>query len=192
MSKGNSFLGGLKKSTRITVISCSLFVIFTVIIMVFFVLFPITPSEKVIAGFGRESVANNNQSVTTTAVTTTNEFIVTQSFATTTTGRTTSHKDYTITVTKGSGFYVNNVIPTGVSPYEVWTYTPTTTTIASGIETASEPSTGETGEIPSSATGEEPIYVPEPTEAYIPPVEEPVIYDEGGDAGSGETADYAY
>ena len=123
MSKGKSYFGRLKKSTKITVISCGLFVAVTMGVLLFFVMNPITPSEKVIAGFGRENISRrNNQTTevtTTTAMTTTAmEDIIVSKAATTTAAETTTHVDYTITVTSGSGFYVNNVIPTGVSPYE--------------------------------------------------------------------------
>ena len=127
MSK--SYFSKLKKSTRITVISCGAFVGITMIILIFFVLNPITPSEKVIAGFGRENISRNNKTtdITTTAVTTTAlEDVVVTKVSTTTTAPTTTHTDFTITVTSGSGFYVDNVIPTGASPYEAG-FAPTTT-----------------------------------------------------------------
>ena len=133
MSKGKSYFGRLKKSTKITVISCGCFVGLTMIILLFFVMNPITPSEKVIAGFGRENISRHNQQtteITTTTITTTAmEDIIVSKAATTTTAATTTHVDYTITVTSGSGFYVNNVIPTGVSPYEAGAAIVTTETV---------------------------------------------------------------
>ncbi len=131
MSKGKSYFSRLKKSTKITVISCGIFVGLTMVILLFFVMNPITPSEKVIAGFGRENISRHNSQsteITTTAVTTTamEDVIVSKATETTTTVSTT-HTDFTITVTSGSGFYVDNVIPTGVSPYEAGSV-PTTET----------------------------------------------------------------
>lgn len=130
MSKGKGYFGKLKKSTKITVISCGFFVGITMLVLLFFVMNPITPSEKVIAGFGRENISRHNQTteITTTAVTTTAmEDVIVSKAASTTTAETTTHTDFTITVTSGSGFYVNNVIPTGVSPYEAGSV-PTTET----------------------------------------------------------------
>lgn len=130
MSKKKSYFSGLKKSTKITVLSCGFFLLLTMIILIFFVMFPITPSEKVIAGLGRESISRSNRQttmVTTTAVTTTAmEDVVVSKAASTTTAETTTHKDFTITVTSGSGFYVSNTIPTG-EPYAAG-YVPTTET----------------------------------------------------------------
>lgn len=130
MSKKKSYFSGLKKSTKITVLSCGCFLILTMAILIFFVLFPITPSEKVIAGLGRESISRNNRQTTvvsTTAVTTTAmEDVVVSKAAATTTAATTSHKEFTINVTSGSGFYVSNTIPTG-EPYSAG-YVPTTET----------------------------------------------------------------
>ncbi len=130
MSKKKSYFSGLKKSTKITVLSCGCFLILTMAILIFFVLFPITPSEKVIAGLGRESISRSNRQTTvasTTAVTTTAmEDVVVSKAAATTTAATTSHKEFTINVTSGSGFYVSNTIPTG-EPYSAG-YVPTTET----------------------------------------------------------------
>ena len=60
MEKIKSLFGNLKKSTVITLISCGCFIALSFIILCFFIMFPITPSEKVMATFGRESVAKNN------------------------------------------------------------------------------------------------------------------------------------
>lgn len=142
MSKGNGFLGSLKKSTRITILSCSLFVLFTVAIMVFFVFFPITPSENVIAGFGRENVAKNNSPAVTTVTTAAEELVLTKASTTTTVSKyTTKHTNYVIIATTGEGFYVSNVIPTGVSPYDWGSYTATTST-TSAVESTSYEGTG--------------------------------------------------
>lgn len=159
MSKGNGFFSNLKKSTRMTIISCSCFVALTAIILSFFVMFPITPSEKFISSFGREGIYKEDGSeevVTTTVVTTTgNDIIVAKSTRTTTKPKTT-RTEFTITVTMGegfpSGFYVDNRIPTGVYPNE---YTPTTTTTADmsgGGFDDPQPTTDGGGDIPQPTT----------------------------------------
>ena len=56
MDKIKDFFGSLSKSTKITLISCGSFLLLTFIILLFFVLFPITPSERVILGLGREGI----------------------------------------------------------------------------------------------------------------------------------------
>ncbi len=167
MSKGNGFFGSLKKSTRITILSCSLFVLFTVAIMVFFVFFPITPSEKVIAGFGRENVAKNGSPTAVTTTTVPEELVLTKASTTTTASKyTTKHTDYTIRVTSGSGFYVSNVIPTGVSPYDWGNYVATTATTAAVEGTSYEVTTYE-NPTDYSTQGTEYVY----TEPYEQPTE---------------------
>lgn len=73
MSRIKDFIFGLSKSTKITLISCGCFILLTLVILIFFVLCPITPSEKAIASFGREGLVyqeDDDMIVTTTAVTT--------------------------------------------------------------------------------------------------------------------------
>ena len=60
MYKFKEFFGNLSKSTRLTVISCGIFIILTFIILMFFVMFPITPSEKVISGMGRAGLMDSD------------------------------------------------------------------------------------------------------------------------------------
>ena len=60
MYKSKEFFGNLSKSTRLTVISCGIFIILTFIILMFFVMFPITPSEKVISGMGRAGLMDSD------------------------------------------------------------------------------------------------------------------------------------
>ena len=69
MSKKSGFISNLNKSTKITIASCIGFILLTGIILVVFILFPITPSEKVLASIGRENIANSNgeNQITTTA-----------------------------------------------------------------------------------------------------------------------------
>lgn len=138
MSKGNGIFSNLKKSTKITLISCGCFIALSAAILFFFVMFPITPSEKVISAFGRESIYKNDTTVTTvtsTAVTTSNNDIV---VANTTKAKTTTARRTTGTdipkVTQGSGFYTGQKIPSGGTPGENY-FTPTfqtTTTSAVG------------------------------------------------------------
>lgn len=118
MSSKSSFMSNLNKSTKITMFSCLGFILLTGVILAFFILFPITPSEKVMASIGRENVLNNGadgspQSVTPAVITTVsgeNEEIET---STTPTGTTTT-RTVNIRITTGSGFLWNGRIPTGV------------------------------------------------------------------------------
>ena len=73
MSKGNGFFSNLKNSTKITLVSCGCFIALAAAILSFFVMFPLTPSEKVISSFGREKINNGTSAVTnvTTSVVTT-------------------------------------------------------------------------------------------------------------------------
>ena len=50
----------LKKSTIITMVSCGSFIVMTFLALLFFVKFPITPSEKIISNIGRKSIYKNN------------------------------------------------------------------------------------------------------------------------------------
>lgn len=72
------FYSGLNKSTKITLISCGSFLLLTILILLFFVLFPIKPSERVISGLGRGGVisadkndADNNDQNAALPITTT-------------------------------------------------------------------------------------------------------------------------
>ena len=152
MSKGNGFFGNLKKSTKITLVSCGCFIALTAAILLFFVLFPITPSEKMITSLGRESIyrkgTESTTAVTAASVTTTVTSSKNSSKSTrTTTYSKTSGKDFTITFTSGAGFYMGSRIPTGVFPNEYYVQT-TTTTVEGG--------TLANGEVPTSSNGEQP------------------------------------
>ena len=69
MSKVREFFTSLNKSTKITLISCGCFVALTVVILCFFVLFPISPSDTIQEKYGREAKASksneSSQTVTT-------------------------------------------------------------------------------------------------------------------------------
>ena len=167
MSKGNGFFSNLKRSTKITLVSCGCFIALTALILLFFVMFPITPSEKVISSFGRESIYKQDTTGTavTTAVTTTmnDDIVVAKGTKTTTASRTTAKKYTTHKLTSGSGFYMDQRIPTGVYPNEY--YVPTTTTAAEGGYAGEGGFQGEGGqgglqggtctEIPGGGTGTE-------------------------------------
>lgn len=60
MYKLKEFFGNLSKSTKLTVFSCGIFILLTFVILLFFVMFPITPSEKVISGMGRAGLVNSD------------------------------------------------------------------------------------------------------------------------------------
>lgn len=119
MSKGKGFFAKLKKSTIITMVSCASFVVMTFLALLFFIKFPITPSEKFTAGLGRESVYHRNSVEGLEVISTTTD--VSQSTAesvssVTTTAQTTAEiskrTDFTITVTTGKGFLTGGRIPT--------------------------------------------------------------------------------
>ena len=150
MSKGNGFFSNLKKSTKITLVSCGCFIAMTALILFFFVMFPITPSEKIISSIGRESISKKDPDAvgsTTTAVSTTtvNTTTVTKKARTTTSPSKTTKSDYVITITAGSGFYTGQKIPSGGYPSDNSYYTPTTPTIADGGYTSGGSTGGYTG-----------------------------------------------
>ena len=96
----------------------------------FFMLFPITPSERVAERLGRESVfrSTGDNAVVAEASTSPEEEPMAafeQTVTTTAVPRvTTTHTNYTITITSGSGFlYTDGYIPTGIYPYESTTTT---------------------------------------------------------------------
>ncbi|HOR21184.1 MAG TPA: hypothetical protein PLY43_00525, partial [Ruminococcus sp.] len=123
MTRVIEFFGDLKKSTKITLLSCGCFVLMTFVILLFFIWFPITPSEKIISNIGRENIFRD-QDGNPTVVTASPEVVTTSSTGeasstkasstkTTATGTRTSFK---IVITSGSGFLWNGRIPTGVMP----------------------------------------------------------------------------
>lgn len=113
MKKNTGLFGSLQKSTKVTLLSCISFIALTLLILIFFLLFPITPSERIMASIGRENMYNNNpqnvKSVVTAAVTTANNDIFEEETGTRTT------KTYKIVITTGSGFLWNGRIPDGIS-----------------------------------------------------------------------------
>ena len=129
MSKITGFYDSLKKSTKITVLSCGSFVVMIMIILAFFILFPITPSEKIMTNIGRgENMFQENgepvQSGVPTVETTVSTAPVTTTKVTTTKPHTTrARTTFTINITTGSGFSMNGRIPTGGMPGYTETYT---------------------------------------------------------------------
>lgn len=100
----------LKKSTIITMVSCGSFIVMTFLALLFFVKFPITPSEKIISSIGRESIYKNNNldsmAVTqTSSETQTTVSTTSQTTATQTTTASATHSDFVITITTGKGFF---------------------------------------------------------------------------------------
>ncbi len=114
MNTIREFFVNLRKSTKITLISCISFVLMTFLILCFFIISPITPDDKAGSTYGRETVSG---SVISTDVTTIAgeglEVSKGTSKAATTTRVTTSHVDYVITITTGAGFYTGGRINTG-------------------------------------------------------------------------------
>ncbi len=121
MSSKSGFISNLNKSTKVTMASCLGFVLLTAVILVIFILNPITPAEKAMASIGRENVLNNSPDGSpkniTPAVVTTAESDDDESEETVKTIRgTTTTRTVKIRITTGSGFLWNGRIPTGVSP----------------------------------------------------------------------------
>lgn len=128
MERIATFYGSLKKSTRLTVASCAGFVLLTLLVLLFFVRFPITPSEKIMTSIGRESIHRQDDgngganAVASVETSTAQEGAVTTATAAAKTkpaGSTvsTSHTNYVITVTMGSGFvFYSGRIPIAIMP----------------------------------------------------------------------------
>lgn len=120
MKKNNGFLGSLQKSTKVTLLSCMSFIALTLLILIFFILFPITPSKRIMASIGRENVFNNspnNDSVAVPDIVTTSKTspeTVNTNIIEEETG-TRPAKTYKIVITTGSGFLWNGRIPAGIN-----------------------------------------------------------------------------
>lgn len=178
-----NFFVNLKKSTKITIISCASFVALTLFILIFFVMFPITPSEKVIASFGRESVARSNAEASAVATTApvTSDVIVSRVVTTAAYDPTVSRTNYKITVTTGEGFFSGGYITTGTYSEYPDNDDPSGGSWEDPEEDPYYPLPGETttyydGEIGITTTqaygGEEPV-VTEPTTGGDEPTTEP-------------------
>ncbi|MCM1314538.1 MAG: hypothetical protein NC040_08980 [Muribaculaceae bacterium] len=101
MKKKQGFFSRLKKSTIITMVSCGSFVVMTFLALLFFVKFPLKPSERIISSMGRQGIYKQNVSYSesTTTTQTTIETTTQQ-----TTANNTTHKEFVITITTGKGF----------------------------------------------------------------------------------------
>lgn len=204
MNRVKEFFGNLKKSTKITLVSCFCFVMMTLLILCFFIMFPITPSEKVIASFGRESVSKSDSSDTQSVVTTTaldDSILVStgeSKSVTTTHARTTIRKDFEINVTTGSGFYSGGHIITGDYSYEGNETTPTTAWGSEYPEEPDYPAEPDYPNYPDPTTDPNPV-VDNPTEPPVEPTTappdiptDPIVPPEsdtgdGGGSSSGDT-----
>ena len=178
MSKITNFFYSLKKSTRITLISCICFVAMTFVILCFFIMFPITPSEKVLRSYGRESVSKQSDNAPdpdgnggdTVVVTTTgdgdDENITTTASA--------SRTEFEITFTTGKGFITGGRIPTGVYPNENYTTSAQPYTESQYPAFPDDPPATTSAEEPTDFPGEDPTApVEDPTEPVLPGGEDP-------------------
>ena len=192
MSRGNGFFSNLKKSTRITLVSCGCFIALTAVILTFFVMFPITPSEKLISSFGRESIYKQDPQgtspVTSVTTTMTNDILISKATRTTTVTKV-KRTEFTISITSGSGFFKGQKIPSGNFTGD-YSYTPTTTTsvisgyTGSGMGTGTGTETGTgTGAGTGTGTGTE---TPAPVEGGAGAgTETPAPVEGGAGAGTG-------
>lgn len=175
MKKNNGFFGSLHKSTKVTLLSCLCFIALTILILIFFIMFPITPSERIMASIGRNTSPDDKVAPVMTSPVTTGEVPVTTAVSVTENGTRTT-KTYRIVITTGSGFLWNGRKPAGADTkttviisddpryptadpnyvYPVWTQTPT-----------------ENGDTPPTNT--EPA---DPPVTDIPPVTEPPAWTE--------------
>ena len=69
MSKVRNFFASLNKSTKITLISCGCFIALTVVILGFFIMFPISPDDTVQEKYGREAKASKSSETVQTVTT---------------------------------------------------------------------------------------------------------------------------
>lgn len=191
MRKNKGFINALNRSTKITMLSCICFVALTVLILVFFILFPITPSEKIMASIGRENIFNGNDvsGVVTTSPAVSTSVVTAASTAekSTTKPVSTTTRTYKINITTGSGFMYNGRIPTGVTGYEA-----TATTPADYPQDPTYPNVDPTAppvdpSIPpvDTGTGYEPPVSTPPVDPYDPPVT-PEPPADGGSNGNGD------
>ncbi len=117
MKKNKGFMKSLNKSTQVTLLSCASFIAMTVILLVFFSAFPITPSEKIMASIGRENILENNNTnneniTSVSGITTGKQSAITTAVKNSvSTGKTTT-KTFKIVITTGSGFIRNGRTPT--------------------------------------------------------------------------------
>ncbi len=183
MNKVKEFFMGLNKSTRITIISCGCFVLLTLVILIFFMLFPITPSERVISSIGREGLVyddgSDDEVVVTTTVTTASdvETVVTTTEVTTIP----INSETRMTFTTLDGYIPGGYLATG--KYNGNGYQTTTTVTAIPETTLPPEQTTDPGfnvEQPATETPTEPvtdvIVTEPPTEQIVTePPTEPIV-----------------
>ena len=189
MSKIREFFADLRKSTKITLISCGSFIVMTFVILCFFIMSPITPADKAGSTFGRESISPDGStvnSIVTTIDENGNSIEVsrgTTNTASTASTVTTTKKEYKITVTTGTGHYnVDGKIIIG--DYEGYNYNTTTTAYGgySGESYTTTQAYSGGGVYTTQAGGnEQPTTVPEyggdepPTIPDVPDVPTPTV-----------------
>lgn len=180
MSRIKDFFLSLNKSTKITMLSCGCFIVLTLIILCFFVMFPITPSERAISSLGREGLVyqeNEDDPAVTTAATTAAGTVT----KTTTTMATDISGFIGADVTTfGTGYLSGNLIPTGTYIYETMPIETTTTTVAPGIDdpsvstTGSDIGGGEYGTTTAPGIDIPPVTDVQPTDPPVDPTDPPV------------------
>lgn len=200
MYKIKEFFGTLSKSTRLTVISCGIFIILTFVILMFFVMFPITPSEKVISGMGRASLMASDGNNSPYGDSELNGVVVTTSSDSsgqkndsrkTTAGTQVTHPkvhyvDKIFTTNEGY-VYTGYAVPTGRPDYSYQTVTqavennyeePVYTEPSEPYEPETQPSEPAETTVPETSEPDVP-YIPEETDTLE--VTEPPVTDEPSD-----------
>ncbi len=174
MSKVRDFFVSLNKSTKITLISCGCFIALTVVILGFFIMFPISPDDTVQEKYGREAKASKSSETVQTVTTQPSEndsYIGSKGTAVSpkvTTTHSSRKKSFSVTVTTGNGFYSGGRIPTGGTPYDPEYPNPTEPDTDYPIEPWTDP-------IVTGEPATDPIVTGEP--ATDPPVTEPPATD---------------
>lgn len=179
MNKIKQFFFGLQRSTRITVISCGCFLGLTIVLLFIFVLCPITPSEKAIASFGREELAQLESDPVSTTVAEQGEDTETQT--TVAAMEITTEYSQKIFTEDTTGFLTGGNIMTGSEGYEYPGQTSTQpaqtpnnapTEPAPNGEPSTQPSTEAHEPTTQPSGGGEPLQ--EPTDAPVVKPTDPV------------------
>lgn len=199
MNNNSENTKGLKRSTKITVISCAGFVVMTFIVLTFFIMFPITPNERMISNLGRESYAKNNGEdnlISPIAVTTAAAGDKQPAKQTTVKAdeekkskSSTTRTEFEIKITTGSGFLWNARIPTDSNPFNATVVAPNNfgenpnyvnvedyLAQNGGVPSTEIPGNGD----PGTAGGDIPNTVPDVNEVPAEPVTDYVDPNAGG------------
>lgn len=171
MNKIKEFFSGLSKSTKITLLSCGCFTALTLLLLLFFVIFPITPSEKIIENFGRENLINEahkQEEAGTTTVTGMIDSIVTFTTTTKVSTATTTTGTFDINIyTNLGGYLPGGFVQTGDYGVEYYqTYTEPVDPVPE------EPSQGPDQQWPYEGYTEEPTL---PADVVTTPVQQPTL-----------------